>query len=627
MYFEIFKDRKLIHRGTHILGGLSWPNELMYEPSLNLDLPITYREFFSGREEVKIFVNDKCFWGTVIGIQEDKDREIISLDVQHIIYEWHYRQISVNNAIKDDNINVIFKGAIIEETGTVSVSANPFDIYIPDVYTYDLETYIHRAGAVAWEYNGDDVPITSIDDSALRRKPDEYEVIFSTAAGETVTVPVTVKRLRNTKTGSHTDPDTEETITICAVPFEIAADDVSSLNFNELKKRAYVYAWDDDGNDVPVDYYESEVIAAVGEYEVTFYSGEAKVTIEVKVLEAGAEIKDNSPRYKEIIRDPFIVDELEDVYHDMNFAYPGWVINYSEEARKFIVDYVYSRQDKLEALTKTMELTPDLFWRVGFTNQRLIEVSAFGEEKRYIFSHKPSGPNNIRIIDEPVIRHDFDNVINMATVYSEKNDSGMSSMTLREVYNDPELQDEGFPVVIVHANVNNERDYRMYTSQFPKLAPNNELEFAVLDLESIALESGILIEGTYAFNDLSPFEIEKDEEGWDIEVSDEDRIKAAVTGYNAAIRKLKQARRTFSIKLKTEELPADLNVGDKVRFIYDNYLYMLEECSNYEKKILSYDDWFYITEIDYDIDKTGAEVNQVTLEKYIKIERETSNDD
>lgn len=627
MYFEIFKERKLIKRGTHILGGLSWSNELMYEPSLNLSLPITYKEYFSGREEIRIFVNDKCFWGTVIGIEEDKEREVLELDVQHIIYEWHYRQISVNNAIKDENINVIFKGAIIEETGTVSVSGNEFDIYVPDVYTYDLETYIQRSGAVAWEYNGDDVPITRVDDSAIRRKPDEYEIIFYTANDESVTIPVTVKKLRGTKTGSHTDPDTEEQITISAVPFEIAADEVSSLNFETLKKKAFVYAWDDDGNDVPVDYYESDVIPAVGEYEVTFYSGEAKVTIEVKVLEAGAEIKDNSPRYKEIIRDPYIVDELEDVYADMNFAYPGWQIDYSEDAKKFIVDYVYSRQDKLDALTKTMELTPDLFWRVGFTNKRLIEVSAFGEEKRYIFSHKPSGPNNIRIIGEPTIRHDFDNVINMATVYSEKNDSGMTAMTLREVYNDPELQDEGFPVVIVHANVNNERDYRMYTSQFPKLAPNNELEFAVLDLESIALEGGILIEGTYSFNDLSPFEVEKDEDGFLIEVSDEDRIKAAVTGYNAAIRKLKQARRSFTITLETEELPADINVGDKVRFIYDNYLYMLEECSNYEKKILTYDDWFYITEIDYDIDQTGAETNSVTLSKYLKIDRETSNDD
>ena len=30
------------------------------------------------------------------------------------------------------------------------------------------------------------------------------------------------------------------------------------------------------------------------------------------------------------------------------------------------IDYVYSRQNKLEALTKTCELTDDIWWRVGF---------------------------------------------------------------------------------------------------------------------------------------------------------------------------------------------------------------------------------------------------------------------
>lgn len=626
MYFEVFRERKLIYRGNHILGDLHWANELMYVPSLPLQLPITLREYFRGREEVKIFVNDKCFWGIVLGIEEDKDREVLNLDLEHVVHEWKYRQISVNNAVKDDNINVIFKGAVIEETGTVSVSANPFDIYVPDVGTWDLEEYIHRAGAVAWEYNGDDVPITGIDDSAVKRKPDEYDVIFSTANGETVTVTATVKKMKHAKTGSHTDPDTEEQITICAVPFEIAADEVGTLNFETLKKKAYVFAWNDDGDDVAIDYCESEVVGAVGEYDVTFYAREAKVTIEVTVLEAGAEIKPIDPHYKEIIRDPFVVDELEDVFNDMNFAYPGWIMNYSDEAKKFIVDYVYSRQDKLDALTKTMELTPDLFWRVRFVNQRVIDVSAFGEKKELIISHKPSGPNNVRILEEPSIKHDFKNVINMATVYSEKNDSGMSSMTLREVYNDPELWEEGFPVVIVRANVNNERDYHKYIEQYPKLAPNNELEYAVIDEESVALESGILIEGSYAFNDLSPFEIEKDEDGEDIEVSDEDRIEAAKTGYHAAIRKLKQARRTYAITLQTEELPYWVAPGDMVRFLYDNTLLILSECSNYEKKILSYDDWFYITEIDYDIDKTGAETDSITIQKFLKLDRETSNE-
>lgn len=626
MYFEVFRERKLIKRGNHILGGLRWSNELMYTPSTSIQLPIEYREFFRGREEIKIFVNDKVFWGEVLGIEEDKDREVINLDIEHIIHEWTYRQISVNNAVKDGQINLIFKGSVIEKHDDISVSANPFDLYIPDVYTLTDEDWIRRAGAVAWYYNGDDDPITMVDASAVKRKPDAYDVIFGVVEGGTVTVTCTVKQLRGTRTGSKKYDDGTE-VTVCAVPFEMTTDEVGRLSFDDYKKRAYAYAWDENGDDLPVDGYDaSEIRGAVGEYDLEFTSGEAKVRITVTVLEAGADINPVVPRYKDRITDPSVIDELVDIYNEMNFAYPGWVMNYSEKAKKQIIDYVYSRQNKLEALTKTMELTEDLFWRVRFVNQRVIDVSEFGEEKRWIVSHKPSGPNNIRIIDEPTVRHDFDNVINMATVYSEKSDSGMSSMTLREIYEDLELQEEGFPVVIVRANVNNERDYTKYSIQYPTLAPNNWLEYAVIDEESVALEGGILIEGTFAFNDLSPFEIERDEDGFEIEVSDEDRIKAAQTAYSAAIRKLKLSRRTFEITLTTEELPADIAPGDKVRFVYDNSLYILEECSSYMKKVLSYDDWFYITSIDYDIDPTGAEVDTITLEKYLKIDRETSNE-
>ena len=243
------------------------------------------------------------------------------------------------------------------------------------------------------------------------------------------------------------------------------------------------------------------------------------------------------------------------------------------------------------------------------------------KKKDYIISTKPSGGKNIRLIKEPTVEHVFDQVVNVATVYSEKSDTGMSSMTLREVYNDPDLQIAKFPVVILRANVNNERNYKKYSEQYPKLAPNNELEFAVIDEESIAMEAGQLIETTFTFNDLAPFAEEVDDETQ--EITDEDRIKAATTAYEAAVRKLKLARRRVKIEVMTEELPADINVGDRVRFIYDNSLYITEACSSYMRKILSFDDWFYVTRIEYDIDITGAEVDTVTLEKHLHIDRET----
>ena len=245
-----------------------------------------------------------------------------------------------------------------------------------------------------------------------------------------------------------------------------------------------------------------------------------------------------------------------------------------------------------------------------------VDISEFGEKKQYIISGKPAGVNNIQIIEAPQVEIDFDNVFNLATVYAEKSDSGMSSLTLREVYDDPTLQKDGFPCVILRNNVNNERDYTKYITQYPKLAPNNELEYAVIDEESVALEGGQLIETSLAFNDLSPFNTDDTKE-----ITDKDRIRAARTVYDATIKKLKLARRSTVIKVKTTPIPNDINPGDKVRFIYDNSVYILDACSGYEKQVLAFDDWFYVTHIDYDIAEDGTEVDTLTLEKYLKLDR------
>lgn len=431
MYFEVYRKGKLIKRGDSVLGGLSFSNELMSTPSLSMTLPAEYYPYLKGREEVKVYVNGKCFYGIVMQMPFDKDAETIRVSLDHVIAEWDYRHISINNAIKDKKVNIIYK------------------------------------------------------------EEDEQQ------------------------------------------------------------------------------------------------------------------------------RNPTVQDQLDDIYNDTNFAYPGWKLNMSSAAANTTIDYVYSKQGKLEALTKTMELTDNLFWRVRMIDTKQVDISAFGAKKQYIISMKPSGPNNIHMIEPPTVEVDFKDVVNLATVYAEKSDAGMSSLTLREVYNDPSLQKNGFPCVILRSNVNNERDYSKYTTQYPKLAPNNELEYAVIDEESVALEGGHLIETAIAFNDLSPFNTDDTRE-----IKDKDRIRAARTVYDATIRRLKQARRSTQIKVKTEPIPNTINPGDKVRLLYDNNIYILDACSNYEKKILSLDDWFYVTHIDYDIEEDGTEIDELTLEKYLKINRE-----
>lgn len=546
MYFEVYNKGKLIKRGTKTLEPISFDNELMLVPSATLVLPIAWIEYFDGWEEVKVFINDKCFWGIVWDIEEDKVNETVTVTLRHVISEWEWRQISVNHAISgiDSNgqLNIVYKGDDVEhnDENDEKITASEFTVLLKRAKKMSNADIISVAVASAW--------VTSNGDK----------------------VAVHVSKIEKQ------DEDSE----------------------NEK--------WDTVSN-----------IHSEGTYRVTFATAKGtSVRVDATVEKDGDESYDT-------VTDATVVDKLMDIYTDMNFAYPGWIVDIEDETGTEMIDYVYSRQNKLEALTQTMELTAESFWRVGFTNEKKVELGKFGEKKPYIFSLKPSGKTNIRIIEEPTIDYDFENVINVATVYSDKSDSGMSSLTLREVYNDKSLQKDGFPVVILHANVNNERDYKKYittSSATSKIAPNAELEFAVLDESSIAAESGTIHEGTYSFNDMSPFELNGKK------ISDRKRIKAARTVYDRVIRRLKQARRSYNVMLTTEQIPADLNVGDRVRLLYDNRLWNIEACSSYWKKILSKSDWWFVTALTYDIDETGAETNQVTLSKFIRIDRETAND-
>lgn len=407
-FYEVYRNGELLYRDNKILNTLGWSNELMYVPTTDITVSIDYLEHFTGREEVLLYINHKVFHGIVVGIDPDKEKETLTLDLEHVISEWEYRQVSTNLAVKNRTVN--------------------------------------------------------------------------------------------------------------------------------------------------------------------------------------------------------------DIYSTYDFRYPGWNMDYLQNAAQEVIDYVYSRQNKLDALTKTCELTEDLFWRIGFGFGRTVEIGSFGDEKYYTLSKRPVGRNNIQIISDPEITYDFDSVINAATVYGEKSDSGMSSMSLRDVYEEPGAQIEGFPIRILSNEINNERSYNYL--EFSKLAPNNDTEYTVIDEESVAMEGDTLIEATYSFNDIAPFNTDGDE------ITDEDRKKAALTAYEAAVKKLKLSRRRYIIDVKTTELPADIQVGDKIRFYYDNDKYVLEECSAYQKRILTIDNWFYITAIDYEFDENGVEINTVSMEKELHIDKE-----
>lgn len=588
MYYEIFRGGNLIYRDDELLSDLSWDNELMYTPTLSLTLPVTLIDYIQPFNEFKVFVNDKVFWGIIVDIDIDKEEEVIDVTLNHIVYEWTFREISVNNAIKDKNINIIYEKEVSKTTKTTT-EKNETD--------KALEWFQNHKGKVTYSM-ANRLGANSCDCSSAVYRALVYAGIFDEGKmGTTATLAkdLEAKGWKKAKTpvkgdiflwtsGTHGEAyghtgmfTRKDRIIHC------------NAGAGGISENQFSYTW------------------------ATIYHYPTKTTVSEKTETTIEET------------DPEVIDQIQNIYEDDNFAYPGWDIDFSEKAQNAKIDYVYSRQNKLDALTKTCELTDDLFWRVGFTGEKLIEISEFGEQKPYIISLKPSGKTNIRLITEPKIDYDFENIINVATVYSAKSDSGMSSLTMREVYNDESLQDDMFPVIILRPNVNNERDYSKYIQQPKAIAPNNELEYAVLDLEGIAEAGGYLIESSFAFNDISPFAVDQ-ENGKTTRIKDSDRVRAAVQAYKAAIRKLKAARIKYSLEIVTEEIPTDINVGDKVRFMYDNNLFILESCSNYMKKILSYDDYFYITKISYEIDETGGEVNTLTLSKELELDREELNE-
>lgn len=615
MYFEIYKQGKLIKRGDKCLNNIEWTSELMTVPEMELVLPAEYAIDIDGREDVKVHINDHVFWGHVKQNYElDKSAETLTLTLDHIVCEWEYRQISVNHAISDGAISVVYKGANVtkNENAKESITASDFLIRAKRVNKVTDAELINLAHAQAWSLvNGDPVPIVKVDRSKLKAKDGEYKVSFSTGAGTTVTVTCTVSPTL-TRGGERHKSNRIAKEKISARRFSIDISEVHDISKNDLIRFAQAKAWElyHPDHEVPFTSVTSDIKPVVGSYKVTFQTAHVTLTIDASVeIMAGSEQD----------LEPSVVDALGDIYSDTNMAYAGWAFDWQDDSEDRLIDYVYSKQNKLEALTKTMELTPDLFWRVGFTNEKVIEVGKFGKHKPYMISVQPSSQTNRRIITEPTVTPDYENVINVATVYADKSDGGMSSLTLRDIYEHPELQEDGFPVVILRANVNNERDYTKYIKSFPELAPNNELEYAVLDEESIALESGILIEGSFLFNDLGSFNIEGKR------ITNEKRLEAAKTAYHAAIRKLKEARRNYRFTCTVEGLPADVNVGDMIRVMYDNSIWHLEACSNYWKKILQMSDYFYIESITRSFDTVGGETDELTLVKYLKVERETDN--
>lgn len=137
-----------------------------------------------------------------------------------------------------------------------------------------------------------------------------------------------------------------------------------------------------------------------------------------------------------------------------------------------------------------------------------------------------------------------------------------------------------------------------------------------MDKEGLALEAGRVYEQSFTSNDVQPVANNNKE------LTDEDRLVASRQLYAQAVRKLIHSRRKVGYTFDITELPNIYNVGDKVRLTFVDKLLKSDKCTKYFKKIMSKDDYFYITEIVVTTSYDGFTSYNLTVEKYLYNDKE-----
>lgn len=291
---------------------------------------------------------------------------------------------------------------------------------------------------------------------------------------------------------------------------------------------------------------------------------------------------------------------VSEIMKDKDIIYnkTDWTIAVQDDAT---VEYEFSRENKLEALEKIVGMTDNLSYRLLRDKDRVIQIGKFGEHKNLLVTKD-------NILDGLTISDDATNIINYAVSLSDKTEGGATSVTLKEVHDDPTLQDPEFPVIITGNKINTQAPQIGFS--FHEYAPNNVNEYAVLDETGIERENGDVYEGTFSTNDVQPIQ----EDGKTI--TNEDRIMASKMLYQKAIRKLRFSRRNLTYQFGLADLPVDINVGDKIKLVFKNNISYFEPCNvdifNTEN-VLDINDWFYITSIQRDQQSDGTDRYNLTV--------------
>lgn len=330
------------------------------------------------------------------------------------------------------------------------------------------------------------------------------------------------------------------------------------------------------------------------------------------------------------------------------------------------LEMTFSSTNKLAALNEACENTEKLHWRVDLTDkeQDHIIIGEFGDLKDTIIAQSPLPEDDCSDIDnsryvtmltEPIYTADYTSHYNRAVVFCGDVGYGILHLTLKAVYDNPSLWEEGFPVGMYRyeLNVQNETEYpapdaseeeecrirkinneRVYkNNEALVLANNDNREYFVTDEKTLKeYDDGVVKQVVYNFSDLYPIPDLSgiDENCKEIEymITDEDRIEITKRAYWKAIRNLKAQRPVHTWQFNCGALPNTVADGDKVTFMYTKKMYptfpetIEGECIDYNEerppKVANVTETLYVTKRTITFDSVLNEFTTMTLDEELR---------
>lgn len=155
---------------------------------------------------------------------------------------------------------------------------------------------------------------------------------------------------------------------------------------------------------------------------------------------------------------------MKNLYNHMDFNVPGWVYEFSPKAAETRIEYTFSGETKLAAIDEIISQTEDIHYRVKLTEEKVLQFSEFGEISDVVMSQARSFPDDCTdsqdiskfptMLTEPILKMNFTDHINRVVILCGDIDKDVEHLTIKHIYEHPELQEAGFPVGMYENNVN-----------------------------------------------------------------------------------------------------------------------------------------------------------------------------